>query len=231
EQRNENGAESSEDDEEYIASEKDAKYEQDEYEEENADVASLTHLSEDESDELWNLRENNIQKKKAKGKKNTQQQADRHNEPTPPLTEEPSLPQTILRDLPDYDTEYDSCYYDSPVEDEENPVTLKYVKNAFRDYSVVTWRSLRFAKNNRQMVIVKCNKNFKVPMANASWMAGKYADKILRNPNWKLKDFIKEIREKYAFDVSIPKASRARKKAKGEVDDGLIKHYAHELVR
>ncbi|KAF5190685.1 hypothetical protein FRX31_019728 [Thalictrum thalictroides] len=228
EQRNENGAESSEDDEEYIASEEDVEYEQDEYEEENADVASLTHLSEDESDELWNLRESNIQKKKAKGKKNTQQQADRHNEPTPPLTEEPSLPLTIVEDLPDYDTEYDSCYYDSPVEDEENPGELislkeKYevynpkmdmfkfepslgmlfasnteVKNAFRDYSVVTGRSLRFAKNNRQMVIVKCkpgcpyrmyaapirkeatyqirtltsehkcNKNFKVPMANAS---------------------------------------------------------------
>lgn len=47
----------------------------------------------------------------------------------------------------------------------------------------------------------------------------------MSNPIWKMKEFVKEVRERYACDVSCSRASRAKKKALGEVDNGLLSHY------
>ncbi|KAF5191624.1 hypothetical protein FRX31_018795 [Thalictrum thalictroides] len=184
-----------------------------------------------------------------------------------------------------YDTEYDSENCGSPVEDEEFEGEFVSVKNkyeiynprmsmwnfepslgmlfshstefkdAIRDFAVVTGRQLKFAKNNKQRVLVrckrgcpfrlmggpvrgeasyqirslvnehKCNKNYQVPMANANWLVKKFHDRILRNPKWKLKDFIKDIREEYGMDIGVSKACRARKSAKDEAEAGLVKHY------
>lgn len=49
----------------------------------------------------------------------------------------------------------------------------------------------------------KCARKFKIKAANAKWLAKVFGLKIIINPKWKLRDFVADVLEKYALDVSF----------------------------
>lgn len=133
----------------------------------------------------------------------------------------------------------------------------KQLKDAIRNYAVVNGWPIKFKKNNTKQVQVvckpgcpwtlfaswmskersfqiksminihKCPREAKVRMATSSWLAKVYGDKIRSNPTWRCKDFTADVLEKYKMKVSRLQCYRAKKKAMGEVNNGLIKHYSY----
>lgn len=133
----------------------------------------------------------------------------------------------------------------------------KQLKEAVRNYAVANCLALKFKVNKPQHVQVvckegcpwtlwaswmtrersfqiktlhdvhKCPRQERVRMATSTWLSKMYGDRIRENPTWKCKEFKKDVSDTYKMTVTRLQCYRAKQKALGEVENGLIEHYSH----
>ncbi|KAM7526282.1 hypothetical protein LguiA_016184 [Lonicera macranthoides] len=84
---------------------------------------------------------------------------------------------------------------------------LAQLKECLIAYAVSNGYPIKFSKNNKHRLLATCAEG-------CPW-------RIIANPKWKLKDFVADVLEKYAINVSLSQYFRARKIALG----GLRLHW------
>lgn len=70
-----------------------------------------------------------------------------------------------------------------------------------------------------------CLRTCEPKIANSKFLSWLYKDKIYENPSWKLREFRKDVAERYKLKVSLIQCYRAKKKALSEVEFSLKEHY------
>ncbi|CAL1408111.1 unnamed protein product [Linum trigynum] len=70
-----------------------------------------------------------------------------------------------------------------------------------------------------------CPRSVRMKVANAVWAAKKYLDRFRREPNWKVKNMMVEIRQAHNVQISRRQCYRARIYAKRMLGVSLVKEY------
>lgn len=71
-----------------------------------------------------------------------------------------------------------------------------------------------------------CFRVKEIKIVHSEWLAKYFRDEILKNPKWRVRDFVKEVKLRYNIEVSHTKCRVAKKIVLSEMYESLKNHYA-----
>ncbi|CAL2254159.1 unnamed protein product [Prunus armeniaca] len=107
------------------------------------------------------------------------------------------------------------------------------LKEAIREYAIVQGRNVKLIDIDEQTFAIKtlsleheCTRVDKLKYTNSRWLSTRFADKIMKNPEWDVGTFQSEVLEKYHMNVSRHQIYRAKSLSKVIIEGSYVEQYA-----